>query len=82
MFRTVHLSIIGSFSLAQQWYMFTDSLQANCQHNQYVLLCVHFYTQNDGQKHYPKHTEFYCCNKFETLKHIVWFIIRINFTFL
>ena len=70
MFRTVPLSIIGSFSLyTQQWYVsyrFADS-----------LLCVQCRTPNDGQRNCPKHVEFYSKNKFEKLVHLFGFIIRI-----
>jgi len=46
MFRTVSVSIIGSFSLYTQQcfmlYRLTNSLRTNCQPNQYVSLCVQF----------------------------------------
>ena len=66
MFRTVPLSIIGSFALyAQKWYMsyrFADSLRAGSG-------CF-------GQMNCPKHVEFHSKNKFEKLVHVVGFIIR------
>jgi len=78
MFRTVPLSIIGSFSLyTQQWYMsyrFADSLLSA---KLYALLCVQWKTADDGQRNCPKHVEFYSKNKFEKSVHIVDLIIRI-----
>jgi hypothetical protein len=53
---------------------------ASSQHNPYdifLLLCVQYYTPDDGQKTCPKHVEFYSKNKFEELVHLVGFIIRI-----
>ena len=68
MFRTVPLSIIGSFSLyTQQWrmsYMFADSLRAGSG------------LRPDGQRNCPKLVEFYSRNTFEKLMHLVGFIIR------
>ena len=93
MFRTVHLSIISSFSLnTQQWYMsyrFADSLWAGSGRNRFrpdparklsahiTLLCVQWKTLSDGQRNCPKHVEFYSKNKFEKLVHLVGVIIRI-----
>jgi hypothetical protein len=42
-----------------------------------VLLCVQFKTREDGQRHCPKHVEFYSKNKFVKLAHLFGFIIRI-----
>ena len=41
------------------------------------LLCVQWKTPDDGQRNCPKHVEVYSKNKFETLVHLVGFIIRI-----
>jgi hypothetical protein len=41
------------------------------------LLRVQWKTPDDGQRHCPKHVEFYSKNKFEKLAHLVGFIIRI-----
>ena len=77
MFRTIPLSIIGSFSLyTQQLYLsyrFADSLRAGSGRN---------WNQSrpdpdDGQTNCPKHVEFNSKNKFEKLVHLVGFIIRI-----
>jgi len=43
------------------------------------LLCVPYWTPDDGQKTSPKHVEFYSKNKFEKLVHLVGFIIRMSF---
>ena len=82
MFRTVPLSIIGSFSLyTQQWcmsYRFADGLQTVSKPVLHIpLLCVQWKTADDGQRNCPKHAEFYSKNKFEKLVHLVGFIIRI-----
>ena len=88
MFRTVPLSIIRGVSLyTQQCYMsygFADSLRAGSGRNSAVskpvchvpLLCVQWKTSDDGQRNCPKHVEFYSKNKFETLVHLVGFIVR------
>jgi len=82
--RTVHVS--DRFSVHHQEYSavhtaihtgYVDCLLANSQHNLYVLLCVQYYTPDDGQKTCPKHVEFYSENKLEKLVHLVGFIIRI-----
>jgi len=55
-------------------------LLASRQHNQYdihLLLCIQYYTPDDGQKTCPKHVEFCSKNKFDKLVHLVGFIIRI-----
>jgi len=41
------------------------------------LLCLQYYTPDDGQKTCPKHVEFYSKNKFEKLVDLVGFIIII-----
>ena len=83
MFRTVPLSVVGSFSLyAQQWYMsyrFADSLRAGSGWNLMNLYgiyhcCVY---PDDGQRNCLKHVEFQSKNKFEKLVHLVGFIIRL-----
>jgi len=43
----------------------------------YLLLCIQYWTPDDGQKTCPKHVEFYSKNKFEKLVHVVGFIMRI-----
>jgi hypothetical protein len=43
MFRTVSLSVIRSLAL----------------YDIYLLLCVQYYTPDDGKKTCPKHVEFY-----------------------
>jgi len=40
------------------------------------LLCVQYWTPDNGQKTCPKHVEFYSKNKFEKLVHLVGSIIR------
>jgi hypothetical protein len=53
---------------------------ANSQHNLHnihLLLCIQYWTPDDGQKTCPKHVEFYSKNKFEELVHLVGFVIRI-----
>ena len=93
MFRTIPLSIIGSFALyTQQWlmsYRFADSLRAgsipswSC--SQAVskpvwhipLLCVQWKTPDDGQRNCPKHVEFYSKNNFKKSVHRLGFVIRI-----
>ena len=84
-FRTVRLSIVRSFSLCtQQWftsYRFSDNLLASCQQNLcviYLLLCIQYYTPDDGQMNCPKHVEFYSKNKFEKLVNLFGFIIRTD----
>jgi len=58
MFRTGFLSIIRSLVL----------------YDIYLLLCIQYYTPDDGQKTCPKHLELYSKNKFEKLVHIVGII--------
>jgi len=62
MFRTDFLSIIRSSVLYTQ---------------QYLLLCIQYWTPDDGQKTCPKHVDFYSKNKLEKLVHLFGFIIRI-----
>jgi len=45
-------------------------------YNIHLMLCVHCYTPDDGQRNSPKHVEFYSKNKFEKLVYLVGFIIR------
>ena len=55
------------------------SLLASSQYNLYdiyLLLCVHCWTPDDGQRNRPKHVELYSKNKSEKLVHLVGFIIR------
>jgi len=47
---------------------YADNLLASSQHTLYdiyLLLCVQYYTPDDGQRHCPKHVESYSKNKFE-----------------
>jgi hypothetical protein len=67
MFWTVSLSIIRSLVLYIQHNLYDI----------YLLLCVHCWTPDDGQRNCPKHVNFYCRNKFEKLVHLVGFIIKI-----
>jgi len=53
---------------------------ADSQHNlydKYLLLCIQYWTPDDGQKTCPKHVDLYSKNKFEKLVQLVGFIIRI-----
>jgi len=43
----------------------------------YLLLCIQYYTPDDGQKTCPKHVEFYSKNRFEESVHLVGFIMKI-----
>ena len=52
---------------------------ASSRHNLYdiyLLLCIQYWTPDDGQKTCPKHVEFYSKNKFEKLVHLVSFVLR------
>jgi len=90
--RTLHVS--GRFSVHHQEYStvytttgicrtgYADCLLASSPHNLYdicLLLCIQYWTPDDGQKTCPKHVEFYSKNKFEKLVHLVGFIIRRTF---
>ena len=66
MFRTVPLSIIRSpvlyiaIGICHRGY--AHSLLASSQHNPYgiyILLCVQYWTPDDGQRNCPKHAEFF-----------------------
>jgi len=46
-------------------------------YDMYLLLCIQYWTPDDGQKTCPKHVEFKSKNKFGKLVHLVDFIIRI-----
>ena len=46
-------------------------------YDMYLLLCIQYYTPDDGQKNCPKPVEFYSKSEFEKLVHLVGFIIRI-----
>ena len=94
MFRTVHLSIISSFSLyTQQWYMSYRLRAGSVQSWSYSqavskpvwhipLLCVQWKPADDGQRKCPKHVEFCSENKFEKLVHLVGFIIEKQMIYL
>jgi len=43
----------------------------------YLLLCIQYYTPDDGQETSSKQVEFYSKNKFEKLFHLAGFIIRM-----
>ena len=81
MFRTVPLSIIGSFSpYTQQWYMsysYADCLLASCQQTCMTYTIAACTVKNSRRRTCPKHVEFYSKNKFEKLVHLVGFILRI-----
>jgi len=73
-------------------YRFADSLRAGSGRNHpdpahklsanlydiYLLLCIQYYTPDDGQRNCPKRVEFYSKNKFEKLVQLVGFIIGIK----
>jgi len=44
----------------------------------YLLLCIQYYSPDEGQKTCPKHVQSYLKNKFEKLVHLVGFIVRIR----
>ena len=46
----------------------------------YLLLCIQYWTPDDGQETCPKHVEFYSKNNFEKLVHLVGFIVRMIHT--
>ena len=86
MFRTVPLSIIGSFSLYTQHcymsYRFAGSLRAGSQAASkpvwhITMLHVQWKTPDDGQRNCPKHVEFYSKNKSEKSVHLVGYIIKL-----
>ena len=78
MFRTVPLSIVGSFSpYTQQCYM-SYGWQLSAKLYDIYHSCMYSEKKpDDGQRNYPKHVEFYSKNKFEKLVHLVGFILRI-----
>ena len=55
----------------------SDSVQEFAQRrltgNRYVLLCLQYWTPDDGQRNCPKHVEFYSKNKSEKLVHLFGF---------
>jgi len=53
----------------------SDIFSVHHQESRNVLLCVQYWTLDDGQKTCPKHVQFYSKNKFEKLVHPVGFII-------
>ena len=69
MFRTVFLSIIRSLAPYTQQY-----IQITLTYDICLLLCVQYYTPDDGQRYSPKHVESYSKNKFEKLLHLIGFI--------
>jgi hypothetical protein len=72
------MSLIRSLALYTQQYI-QVILPASSQPNVYdiyLLLCIQYWTPNDGQKTSPRHVEFYSKNKFEKLVHLVGFIIK------
>ena len=87
MFRPDLLSILPTtcFTIYLQCtYIYTS----NCTHlfkiqcDIYILLCVQYWTLDDGQRNCPKHVAFYSKNKFEELVHLFGFIIRRRFALL
>jgi len=60
MFQTDFLSIIRRLVL----------------HDIYLLLCIQYYTPDDGQKTCPKHVEFYSKNKFVKIIASRWFCYK------
>ena len=58
MFRIGFLSIIRSLVLyTQQWVYVIQAVSIT--RMTYLLLCIQYYTPDDGQKTSPKHVEFY-----------------------
>jgi len=41
------------------------------------LLCIQYWTPDDGRRNCPKYVELYSKNKFEKLVHLVGFVVRI-----
>ena len=66
MFRTGFLSILIPLASSQQNLC-----------DIYLLLCIQYYTPDDGQKTCLKHVEFYSKNKFEKLVYLIGFNIGI-----
>ena len=66
-FRTGFLSIIRNLVRFTQQNLYDI----------HILLCIQYYTPDDGQNTFPEHVEFYSKNKFKKLVHLVGFIIRI-----
>ena len=62
MFRTVPLSIVGSFSLYTQHTCMT-----------YTIAVCTVKIPEDGQTNCPKHVEFYSKNKFLEISASSWF---------
>jgi len=79
MFRIVSLSVIRSLALYTQQKLMSYRLASSqlYLYDIYLLLCVQYWTLDDGQRNCPKHVESYSKNKFEILVHLVDFIIRM-----
>jgi len=84
MFRAVPMTNIGSFHYTHSNVICHTGWMTACEETlstSSMYRCVYSSRlPDDGQRHYPKHLEFYCKNKFEKSRHLVDFIIRINFT--
>ena len=78
---TVHTTIhIGHTGHADCLLGHADYLLASSQHDVYdlyLLLCVQYWTPDDGQRYCPKHVESYSKSEFEKLVLLIGFIIRI-----
>ena len=57
--------------------MLTASKQSANLYDIELMLCVQYWTPDDGQRNCLKHVEFYSKNKFEKIVHLIGFIIRI-----
>jgi hypothetical protein len=60
---------------------YADCLLAESGWNQlndiYPVLCIQYWTPDDGRRNCPKHVELYSKNKLEKLVHLVGFVVRI-----
>ena len=81
MFRTVPLSIIGSFFTVHTAEVYVIQVLLTAVSKTCMTYTSAVYTvkktPGDGQRNCPKHVEFYSKNKFEKLLHLVGFTIRI-----
>jgi len=74
----IHSNKCTSYRLC--WPLASRIPLASSQHDLYdinLLLCVQYWTSEDGQRNCPKHVEFYSKIKFEKLVHLVGFSIRM-----
>jgi hypothetical protein len=75
-----HTGFADCLPAGSGWNWFRPGPLVSSQQNLYdiyLLLCIQYWTPDDGQKTCPKHVEFYSKNKFEKLVHIFGFIIRM-----